>query len=304
MSRRNTEMFNLSFLDLLSGALGAVIFLFIITPKGGEAPAAKPQVVISIDTLHQQVFGTLHDSLAIKNIGDTLLVVIKDFQKMPSIEDCPECPPPIECPDCPKCPQQPIASKINIDGKPSQQKANEIPKRNENVKPIQVVNNAFTKNTESLPTENNESKYKGDPPSVPCLVSFEVSWEDIEDNVDFFVCKGNDCVYGGRKKNTNIGYWDSGKSKNRIFGSDLRTTMEAVRQFDKIIPGEYEVKAQFKESKKGNKTVAIKGLIYSKGKNGKENGERFSRTLTLDKKKKTLLGKVNLKADGSFTFSK
>ena len=83
MSRRKAELFNLSFLDLLTSALGAVIFLFIITPKGG-APAAKvQQAAVYIDTADMKVFGALHDSLRHKRVGDTLFAVLVDYRNMP-----------------------------------------------------------------------------------------------------------------------------------------------------------------------------------------------------------------------------
>ena len=70
MARRKTQLFNLSFLDLITGALGAVIFLFIITPKGGTAAPDKHQVVMYMDTSEMKIFGNLHDSLQNKQIGD------------------------------------------------------------------------------------------------------------------------------------------------------------------------------------------------------------------------------------------
>ncbi len=303
MSRRNTELFSLSFLDLLSGALGAVIFLFIITPKGREAPAVRPQVELSIDSIHNQIFGAFHDSLSAKNIGDTLLVIIKDFQKVPSIEDCPEYPPPVECPECPKCPERYIVERHskNNNTKTSSAEPTRIVEEKESIKPVKVNQQPpKTKQENTTTKQENDPGYKGDPPSVPCKVSFEITWEDITNNVDLFVCREGKCVSGGKKKNKRIGYWDSGKSTNSIFGSDLRTTMEAVRQFDKVIPGEYQLYARFKAREKENNSVAIQGLVYTKGTSGQQ-GKRFTKQIQFQKEEKTLLAKVRLKADGTFT---
>lgn len=293
MARRSTEMFNLSFLDLLSGALGAVIFLFIITPKGGAPPTKHQQAIVYIDTLHNQVFGGLHDSLTHKGVGDTLLVLIGDFKKMPSIDDCPACPPPIicpiqrpcppkkECPKCPKCPeakgQQPIAD--------TQADPIDLPEEP-----------AF------VPPPTND--YKGDPPGVPCKVSFEINWKDLADNVDLSVCKGGNCVSFGKKEIKDIGAWDSGRSRNKLFGNDFRTTQEAVRQYDGVVPGTYKMFAKYKESKKNNPSVNISGLVYTKNTKGEENGERFQKILNLDAKKEVLIATIELKENGEFKLTK
>lgn len=298
MSRRSAQMFNLSFLDLLSGALGAVIFLFIITPRGGEASAKIPQAIVSIDTAQQQLFGLLPDSLLHKNAGDTLLVLVSGWKEMPGTEECPPIPAPVPCPACPSCPDLPATPPVaNVKPKASPKPSQSTKTKLEEVKPeepqIVYVN-----------TTPAKKGYQGDPPSVPCKVSFEITWEDMADNVDLFVCKDGDCVYGSRRRRSKIGHWDSGKSRNSIIGGDVRTTLEAVRQFDQPIPGTYKLYASFKHSTKKNETVRIKGLVYSRPDDAKERGERFYKVLTLDKKKRTLIGTVTLKADGTFALTK
>ncbi len=284
MSRRKNQIFNLSFLDLVTGALGAVIFLFIITPKGGQSASTVSQAVMYLDTTEMKIFGNLHDSLRSKQVGDTLFTVLVDYKTYPkpaqkktaqkAVEVNRPRPVPVSKPE----PPQP---------KPKAQPSPE-PKK------APVADNGGPKQT---------TVFKGDAPSVPCKVSFEVNWMNQDDNVDFFVRKGNDWVYGGRKKDRSIGQWDSGKSRNRLFGNDLRTNQEAVRQFDDIIPGKYLLYAQFKESSRNSKSVQLKGLIYTKGKASQQRGETFSKTLPIGKSK-ILLGTVILRADGSYQFIK
>ncbi|MDF1698038.1 MAG: hypothetical protein P1U56_19480, partial [Saprospiraceae bacterium] len=113
------------------------------------------------------------------------------------------------------------------------------------------------------------------------------------------------CVYGGKRKRKGIGFWDSGKSKTSIFGGDLRSTQEAVRQFDSIIEGEYEVYAQYKAAKEEPlSSVTIRTLIYTKTLERGEQGETFNVELPFNKKERTLLGRMSVNADGSFTFNK
>jgi len=279
---REPQIFNISFLDVICGALGAVIFLFIAVPKGGSAPSNKQQLMMSYDTLHRQVFAKIHDSLRNKRPGDTLLVVLADYKQLPGIEDCPVCE------DCSQAQSASIHSAL--------------PSKNVDVK-IKDTTAAKPQEQSPKPDDPRTSKYQGDAPGVPCKVSFEINWTDIADNVDLFVCKENKCVSGGAREIRDIGQWDSGKAKTKFFGSDLRTTQEAVRQFDKIIAGEYKLYARLKESSKNNASVYVRGLVYSRNDNGQEQGEPFSATLQLNAPR-LLIGTVSLSENGEFQFAK
>ena len=228
MARRQNQIFNLSFLDLVTGALGAVIFLFIITPKGGSSAAVGSQAIVYVDTAEMKIFGTLDDSLRAKRVGDTLLTVLVDYKNFPKPE------------------KRKVVERIIDFNQPKSQDQPPAPKKMETKRPTPpppVPAKEEPKVVAGGPQET--TIFKGDAPSVPCKVSFEINWGSQGDNVDFYVCKGNSCVYGGRKRDKTIGQWDSGKSRNSLFGNDLRTTQEAVRQFDQVIPGEYELYAMF-----------------------------------------------------------
>ncbi|MDF1699166.1 MAG: hypothetical protein P1U56_25150, partial [Saprospiraceae bacterium] len=203
MKRRDVEIFNLSFLDILAGALGAVLFLFIVVPKGGgESPPASPQLSVTFDTVQQKFFGELPDSMMQYTIGDSLLSLVVNYDKMPSIEDCPK---PRKCPKCPdtKKLNRKIASlkrELSKVKKPTKVKAS--PKLNAPKKvPIAKAS------PQIKPSSPPASKYKGDMPSVPCKLSVEVKWDDIAQNVDLFFCKDGKCVYGGKRKRKGIGFW-------------------------------------------------------------------------------------------------
>lgn len=296
MSRRTIQLFNLSLLDLLTSALGAVIFLFIITPKGGAPPSETQQAGVYLDTAQNRVFGLLPDSLQGKQIGDTLRIVLVDYKKFP--EEAPK--------------QRVVIREPSV---PAPDRAANIPpvvspekKEPEKKEPEEKPETTVPSPPVAEPTKPEEKTppppvYRGDAPSVPCLVSFEVNWADPGDNVDLFVCKGGICVYGGRKRDRSVGEWDSGKSRNRLFGNDLRTNQEAVRQFDKILPGEYLLYAQFKDSEKKRSSLTLNGLIYTKSTTGQERGTAFTKALS-PSKDRMLLGKVVLGADGNFTFTK
>ncbi len=291
MARRKSSLFNLSFLDLLSGALGAVIFLFIITPKGGgSAPAQSPQMALFVDSISGQFYGDMPDSLRHKSIGDTLLTVLVDFRKMPGTEKQTE-PKPV------------IAQREPVPQRQPEPRV-ERPTRNEEPTPETSPSRPTTPAPPApKPPEPQEPEFRGDAPSVPCDVSFEVNWYSADYNIDLFVCKGSQCVYGGNKRERNIGQWDSGKSRNRLFGNDLRTNQEAVRQYDGILPGEYQIYAQFKESDGNRTSIPINGLIYTKDADGFQRGTSFVHTLPLSDER-VLIGTVVLDADGGFRFIK
>lgn len=302
MARRSNSLFNLSFLDLLTSALGAIIFLFIITPKGGESAAKVQQALVYFDSTQMKIHGELPDSLLHKDSGDTLLMVLLEYKDLPKE---------------PKAPKKIFAFNEKKEKDPPkviEKPLNQAPPKKEEIKPtVEKPEETKQKPTPPAPpTEKPAPKpkplpsapiFKGDAPSVPCKVSFEVSWADITDNIDLFVCRGSSCVYGGRKKDRNIGQWDSGKARNRLFGNDLRTTQEAIRQYDSIIPGEYKLYAQLKESKQKKSSVTINGLIFTKGKSNLQRGETFTKTLKVSKER-TYIGTVILQEDGNYQFKK
>jgi hypothetical protein len=288
MSRRRSQPFNLSLLDLLTSALGAVIFLFIITPKGGAPPSKTQQLGVFVDTVQHRVFGIIPDSLQVKQVGDTLLAVLVDYKKLPEAQPAPKM----------VFQQRPALTPDRAaEAKPSPDK----PEKKDPDKKAEVSKPETEEPKAGQPdkTPTPPPVYRGDAPSVPCLVSFEVNWDNAEDNVDLFVCKDGSCVYGGRKRDRSIGQWDSGKSRNRLFGNDLRTNQEAVRQFDQIVPGEYLLYAHFKNSRRDREEVRISGLIYTKSPSGQERGGTFSKILTRTEDR-VLIGKVVLREDGQF----
>lgn len=287
MKRRDIEVFNLSFLDILSGALGAVLFLFIVVPKGGESPKSYAELSIVMDTINGKFFGDIPDTISSKSAGDSLLVLVTDFKKMPQMKDCP---PQKKCPKCPKCPE---VNKLIVERQQTKSQ------------PRQLTQLKTPKETKPRPESSPiASRYKGDLPSVPCKLSIEIKWEDIKDNIDLFVCKDGSCVYGGRKKNSKIGFWDSGKSKTSIFGGDLRTTQEAVRQFDQIIPGEYNIYAQFKNTENEKSSVNVSALVYTRTDDAGEKGDTYSINLPLNKNERSLLGKLTVQENGQYNFNK
>lgn len=297
-ARRTKQLFSLSLLDLLTSALGAIIFLFIITPKGGKSAAKVQQAMVYFDTTQMKIHGVLPDSLLEKSAGDTLFTVLLAYKDLPKPPEMPE-PKTVSVP---KPTSPPVAAK--------EKALNQPPAKPRTTRTRSETRRQPTKKEMPKPAPTPEKKtspkppvYRGDAPSVPCKVSFELRWANKDDNIDLFVCKGSSCVYGGKKSDKRIGDWDSGKSRNKWFGNDLRTNQEAVRQFDKIIPGEYKIYAEFKESKQNRSGVNVKGLIYTKSDSGQERGEHFSHKLQRGKGR-VLIATVVINSDGSYVLKK
>lgn len=176
MARRDIQSFNLSFLDLLSGALGAVIFLFIIVPKGKSAfPLLQKNADASVllDTQTMRIIGRPVTGARFK-VGDTITVIINGSYK------------------------DPVDSLIaSVDNKfwnnyyPSQVTAPRVTVPADPVQPAPTTATtpAITPPPPPQPPSDDRS-YKGPKPSAPCKLAFELSWGDEKDNVDILVQKG------------------------------------------------------------------------------------------------------------------
>jgi len=269
MKNRNVEFFNLSFLDLLSGALAAVIFLFIIVPKGNVTVAETP-LAVSYDTLQSKFFGDIPDTLLSMREGDTLLAIITGYDKAPKTAS----PKPIPTPP----PKKRVTEKPKRPEKPNEKK--------------QASNTPVVK----------PSELKGSKPDVPCVLSIEIKWDDKVDNVDLIVCKDNACVFGRKRHIDFIGFWDSGKSKSRLFGGDLRTNQEAVRQFDAIIPGEYQIFAQYKASEEPKSELPVQLQVYTKNKEKQERGTVHNFSLNMNPNDRTRIANLTVGPEGEIEF--
>lgn len=282
MKNKSIEFFNLSFLDLLSGALASVIFLFIIVPKGEPLKVDNP-LVITYDTLQHKFYGMMPDTLRYSEEGDTLFAVIGKLEANP--EDVRSFTR-MEVPDFPvkKTPRKPVEQPAKKD-KPEDPEETVAEEHVEEVKPVV-----------------EESKFAGSKPDVPCVMSIEIKWGNKRDNVDLFVCKDNDCVFGGRRSRDFIGQWDSGKSRTSWFGGDIRTNQEAVRQFDALIPGTYEVLVQYKESEDPKGEIPIRLQVYTRNEEGVERGKEHYFKLSLNPTERRAIAKVTIGPEGELDF--
>jgi len=278
MKNRNVEFFNLSFLDLLSGALAAIIFLFIIVPKGNISLNAAP-VEVTYDTIQQTFSGAIPASFLGKGTGDTLLAIVGRVEgKTVEKKTDPQ-------------PKEVVASlRQPVQRRPSAPKPEK--KTPEKEREPEVSEKP------SVPANTME----GSRPDVPCVVSIEMKWGNKKDNIDLFVCKDNACVFGGKRHRDFIGFWDSGKSKTSLFGGDLRTNQEAVRQFDEIIPGTYNILAQYKESEDPKDEIPVRLQVYTRNSEKVERGKEHLFDLELNPNQRTRIAQVRISPEGEIEF--
>ena len=339
--RRASSPFNLSLLDLLTAALGAVIFLFVITPKGGASASRFQQASLFFDTSTMQIHGVLPDSLMGKRQGDTLFAMLVDYKAVdgPDVgglqaelaaerrraaaaerarraasEDAAAAEREIAAAQAARAAavaasrnaksaaEKARAERQLAEAKRKRAEADRHAAEAERKRAEAIAAAAKPTPSEPMPAAPRSeppTPYRGTLPSVPARLSFEMKWADAADNVDLYVCQGNTCVYGNNKRERSIGSWDSGKSRNRLFGNDLRTNQEAVRQFDELMPGTYTLYANFKESDEGRASVEVSTLIYTKDDAGKPRGQTLTNTLELSGTR-SRIATVTVRADGSF----
>jgi hypothetical protein len=300
MARRELQSFNLSFLDLLSGALGAVIFLFIIVPKGKNTfpeMQRKVDATAKLDTQTMRFVGRVAFSTR-HRIGDTILVALDSSYVEPLAtfdeddEDAPWYPyyPPPEPPQ----PRDTGTGPSRPNRPPAGKESDTLVGKGSDVAP------------------GSGKAYKGPKPSAPCRLAFEINWADEKENADILVYKGSTFVSGTKNNRVKpeIGQWDTGVSKTKIFTkTDFRTNMEAVRQINALLPGEYKIYAVFKESANNANTLSVNLLLYSKTKEGVEKGQEHNFRLFIRPKPSkladfTLLGTATVREDGTINFSK
>ena len=273
MKNRSVEFFNLSFLDLLSGALAAIIFLFIIVPKGNLTLYSEPVTVV-YDTIQNKFYGSIPGDFAEAASGDTLLAIIGGLEGVPvAMQE-----------------QEESAKQPERRAEPTRQKPQtkeKAPEKEPTASPVVV---------------SEPARLKGSRPDVPCVVSIEIKWSDKKDNVDLFVCKDNVCVYGAKRARDIIGYWDSGKSRTGLFGGDLRTNQEAVRQFDSIIPGTYQVYAQYKASSKPKPNIPVRLQVYTLNEDEVERGDNHYFKLEMNPNQRSRIAQVVIGRNGELEF--
>lgn len=210
MSRRAISSSPWSFLDTLSGALGAILFLFIIVDKGGgqeSMPPIKgnfPKAYLSLDTMNQELHGELPDSLMRLQPGEKLVIVVDAVSPKPVVASV--LPEPCKCDPCPtatrtlipikECTRQHFKYSNEKCPDPSHHLVKVCPDPNTHTKVLcddPKCEKTITKVVESTVI------------TLPFQAVFMLESDNFEDELDLRVCKNGKCVDGGKKRNKETG---------------------------------------------------------------------------------------------------
>jgi len=290
MAKRSGEEINLlsvSFIDLLFGAMGAFIFLFIVIPK---VTVEDMQTLKSVKDIKQNL--TSMDSL-LANLKNT--VPTEDYENLlnvsaglrASVKELDN-----ELMDVRKKYSLLVANHKNLGNKydaliidrnalkgeneylkdqikklkpenyvpPPKKKVEDGPAINRNKDTIVSKDDLYRRDSALIANERNKSDSA--PEAIiginfPFIVAIE--WDDKKDKVHLYMRKkgtSNWCFYQTKRQRSTFGTWDKSLKKISPF------PFEAIIQKDEIIPGEYEVFAQPYEASSGQ--VEVKGYIAMK----------------------------------------
>lgn len=319
MARRNIQVFNMSFLDLMTDALGAVMILFLITPKGqsfrGLVEGKAPQGVVRFDTVAKKLWGDIAwgnvDSLRHKK-GDTMAIVIGSFEQMPSAKTEEHTPKPSEsdgnnayiASDEMKIKKKDYEAALKGSGAKIPDNMQLLPKtvsiladyqvavdkaKFAKMKEIDADEEVVKKGTRSVTTGGGGTEKNG---KMLCIgeASFQIAWDDSNDNLDIFV-KNNAGgeVFFNRRSHPNVGKMVNLTS---IFGQGFNIRNTEVVSQAKIIPGSYTISAAVYKSSKPS--VRLFATVATK-----EKGRGFAGIDVPADKQQHVIGRVTIDAAGN-----
>lgn len=283
----------MSFLDLMTDALGAVMILFLITPKGqsfrGLVEGKAPQGVVRFDTVAKKLWGDIAwgnvDSLRHKK-GDTMAIVVGSFERMPSLKMEEHTPTPstsdgnnayiasdemkikkkdwegafrnsgVKIPD--NMQLVPKTANILADYQVAVDKA-----KLAKMKEVNADEEIVKKSSRSVTSGGGGTEKNG---KMMCIgdAAFQIAWDDNSDNLDIFV-KNN---AGGEVSFKRRSHPNVGKMVNltSIFGMGFNIRNTEVVSQAKIIPGSYTISAAVYKSSKPSVTLYATVATKKEGK--------------------------------------
>lgn len=302
MARRAHQLFDsLSFLDVVFGALGAILFLFIVVDKGGiqELPATAKyfRVYLNADTsinhFHGELPDSIHKQLALLPRGTPVLVVIKDIVPLPRQESCPPCI--TRCPPCncngngPRCPNP--EDHLHV-----------CPNEDEHRFPRCPNPEDHNKLHCDDPQCEKNIVYTGDPIELAYKIGFSLIDNDsYEHDLDLMICRegGNVCVPSPKSQKTRVEdiVWLDQRIKD-FLGKKARTGGEIVLIEKTMAAGIYAIKAKF-DLKKGQKSGSASVTATAATKHNKKiKAVQFNATLA-GNQTWTTIGRVEVDANGN-----
>lgn len=287
-----------SFLDTISGALGAILFLFIIVDKGGS-PVPLPDnenvpiAYLSLDTLTQELHGFLPDSLKRLKPGERMVIVVDAIspKPIPSPELCTlqhfetkECTLPHTNDDRPRCPRP--EDHLNVCPDKSCHKS---PRCKDPIAHTKVF-------CDDAKCEKGKEKVIIDERvfiALPFEVGFMLESKNYSDEIDIQVCKINDCVNGGKKRDKGNGMvWLNYKTS----GLSAKTGSETIIIEEKSkMAGTYIIQGRL--NRRHSSSVDLKATVATK-----KEYKIFNKTVP-PSDNWTIFGKVTINKQGKISSS-
>ena len=312
MASKEINIFNISFLDLLSGALGAVIILYVIIPKLTQE---QVQELIELETLREQVQNVddiieeLENSIPrelyeqiesqfqalreqIEQIRQTVTQLesrIENLQNQLS-----------ECQQAQQQLQQQVQEleeqvenlkkqlqQCQIENQSLQSQNNNLQNQVQDLTPYKnwMDNYEFTPDSPRPPKDCNECI---DPIDITFIV-VSINWETQKQDIDLWVIDPNGKkFYYSKKKHTGI--------RGLLSVDDTDGPGLEVFQVVRAYPGDYKVYYHLYSRKGNNANPEIKGWIYY------PKGARKLPAKTLTNSTAVLATTITVQSDGTYTF--
>lgn len=266
MKNKSMNVFNIAFVDILTGALGAVIILFIIVPKMDQKSAALLDKIQEIDSLSISIDSlllTLKDTISaesfalIQKHNDELQSFLKEvdneiksYEDSLTIKNKKISSQQKELADLRfmlKYEKQKNKQQQTIASKQIKQKTTRQSKQQTTPRVASNTASSTTTSTTKQPKKRGDFIFGFNPELAVIL-----NWEDKNADVDLYMKNGK-TFCDEENRSTSFGKWVKIPRKFRT------TPTEMIIQKDEIVPGKYEIYAHVYRPKKGA-TVTITGF--------------------------------------------
>ena len=277
---KEIHLVNISFIDMLAGALGATIILFIIVPKVSFADLDKLKSIDSLSVNKANMDSVIANLQSVVPVNDYQDLINSSASLQASIETLKSNVSSIQSQLKVKTDQyNNVAQKYDramatirtlenqLKAAPSPEQYRKLAAELEAAKkkianPMSVQKTASTPTNQPPPTAAKPDATPGkgdaifgiDPP-----LTIMINWEDKNDRVHLYMRQAgtnNWVFYQTKRRRAAFGTWDNSLRKL------TQKPFEAIVQRDALVPGNYEIYAQPDRAEKGS--VDVSGFIAMK----------------------------------------
>lgn len=266
MSKKEINPFSIAFLDLMSGALAAVIILFVIVPKSDFKVDLIDDNFKAINTGFAEIDSIISSWMDVMSEEEIAFILDKTSKLQESFKELEESSRVLQVRlDETKQENKQLNMRLNLaerkleqlkKNEPAQPKIASTAKSPANKNAAQAQQESFTQTTEATSKDANPARVEGKGDflfGINAPFATMITWEDntYDITLHFKDEKGTICDYYQRK--TSFAQWVKLPSR---FTS---TPYQAIIQSE-LAPGTYEIHAHIKKPRKGGK-INISGFV-------------------------------------------